>query len=128
MWEGEPHVNLALLNKVYIGTPHIAGYSADGKVNADNMVIEGLCRHFGLENRWHIEPPAIDIELSATDTTDDQYLRYYNPLTDSQKLKNAPEKFEELRGNYPHSARNSTKNRDFLHKTHVGVQVKVLFL
>jgi len=101
VWEGEPHVNLALLNKVYIGTPHIAGYSADGKVNADNMVIEGLCRHFGLENRWHIEPPAIDIELSATDTTDDQYLRYYNPLTDSQKLKNAPADFELLRGNYP---------------------------
>ena len=101
VWEGEPHVNLALLNKVYIGTPHIAGYSADGKVNADNMVIEGLCRHFGLENRWHIEPPAIDIELSATDTTDDQYLRYYNPLTDSQKLKNAPSDFELLRGNYP---------------------------
>ena len=101
VWEGEPHVNLALLNKVYIGTPHIAGYSADGKVNADNMVIEGLCRHFGMENRWHIEPPAIDIELSATDTTDDQYLRYYNPLTDSQKLKNAPADFELLRGNYP---------------------------
>lgn len=100
-WEGEPDISLALLNKVYIGTPHIAGYSADGKTNADNMVIEGLCRHFGIENRWHILPPSLPDGFKAGDSEDDTKLALYNPLEDSRRLKNAPEKFEELRGNYP---------------------------
>ena len=47
-WENEPRLLLPLLQRVWIGTPHIAGYSADGKVNADNMVVEALCRHFNL--------------------------------------------------------------------------------
>lgn len=100
-WENEPDISLPLLNKVYIGTPHIAGYSADGKVNADNMVIEGLCRHFGIENRWHITPPSLPGEFKLSGNEDDRKLQLYNPLDDSRKLKAAPEKFEELRGNYP---------------------------
>lgn len=100
-WENEPDISLPLLNKVYIGTPHIAGYSADGKVNADNMVIEGLCRHFGIENRWHITPPALPEDFKLSGNEDDRKLQLYNPLDDSRKLKSAPEKFEELRGNYP---------------------------
>ena len=43
VWEHEPHPDAALLDKVFIGTPHIAGYSADGKTNADNMVIDAIC-------------------------------------------------------------------------------------
>ena len=31
VWENEPAINLTLLDKVFLGTPHIAGYSADGK-------------------------------------------------------------------------------------------------
>ena len=100
-WEGEPDISLALLNKVYIGTPHIAGYSADGKTNADNMVIDGLCCHFGIENRWHILPPSLPADFKAGDSEDDTKLALYNPLEDSRRLKSAPGKFEELRGNYP---------------------------
>ena len=100
-WENEPNISLDLLNKVYIGTPHIAGYSADGKTNADNMVIEGLCRHFGMENRWHITPPALPDSFRPHGNEDDIRLALYNPLADSAKLKEAPHKFEELRGNYP---------------------------
>ena len=48
VWEHEPHPDAALLDKVFIGTPHIAGYSADGKTNADNMVIDAICQHFCL--------------------------------------------------------------------------------
>ena len=88
VWEGEPDINLELLHRVYIGTPHIAGYSADGKVNADNMVIEGLCKHF------HLACPAPILPPPAPPV-------FYNPLIDSEKLKSAPEKFEEWRGNYP---------------------------
>jgi erythronate-4-phosphate dehydrogenase len=52
VWEGEPDVKPALLAKVGIGTPHIAGYSFDGKVNAARMMFEAIVSHFGLSLRW----------------------------------------------------------------------------
>ena len=97
-WEHEPDISRVLLNKVYIGTPHIAGYSADGKVNADNMVIEALCRHFHLPLPPRIVPPPSSLPPSPLTI----YQKVgYNVMEDSQKLKNHPEMFEELRGNYP---------------------------
>jgi erythronate-4-phosphate dehydrogenase len=96
-WENEPSINTILLNKVYIGTPHIAGYSADGKVNADNMVIEGLCRHFGIPNPGKIMPPPLPSDFVYTGNP----LQLYNPLDDSIKLKRNPDDFERLRGDYP---------------------------
>ena len=97
VWEGEPNVNLNLLNRVFIGTPHIAGYSADGKVNADNMVIDALCQHFGLSHPGRILPPPLPTDLALSQSA----LDYYNPLIDSEKLKNNPSTFEILRNNYP---------------------------
>lgn len=114
-WENEPHIDLRLLEKTYIATPHIAGYSADGKVNADNMVMEGLCRHFGLEKPERISPPDLpryEVErlegllrtnhsANGAAAERDIALALYNPLNDSAKLKESPHRFEELRGNYP---------------------------
>lgn len=100
-WENEPNINLQLLNKVWIGTPHIAGYSADGKVNADNMVIEGLCQHFGLALPPRIEPPLLPNNAVTATDEDLRRLQLYNPMADSQRLKAHPERFEELRGSYP---------------------------
>ena len=96
-WEGEPNISRTLLYKTFIGTPHIAGYSADGKVNADNMVIEALCRHFSLALPPKIEPPKLPEEFLYTGNP----LELYNVMNDSRKLKTHPESFEELRGNYP---------------------------
>ena len=96
-WEGEPDISRTLLNKTFIGTPHIAGYSADGKVNADNMVIEALCRHFSLALPPKIEPPKLHEGFSYTGSP----LELYNVMNDSRKLKTRPESFEDLRGNYP---------------------------
>ena len=97
VWEGEPNVNLELLAKVFIGTPHIAGYSADGKVNADNMVIDALCQHFGLPYPGRILPPPLPADFKYTGSA----LDLYNPIIDSEKLKSDPSKFEFLRNNYP---------------------------
>lgn len=96
-WENEPDINRRLLERADIATPHIAGYSADGKVKADNMVIDALCRHFAIENPGEVVapslPPSFIYKGSALDL--------YDPLVDSEKLKSRPESFEELRGNYP---------------------------
>jgi erythronate-4-phosphate dehydrogenase len=97
VWEGEPKLNEALLKRVFIGTPHIAGYSADGKVNADNMVIEALCHHFRLSHPGLIVPPALPSGFQDTGSP----LDYYNPMVDSQQLKSEPSMFENLRNNYP---------------------------
>lgn len=115
VWEGEPSVNPDLLERVFIGTPHIAGYSTDGKVNADNMVIQGLCRHFALTCPPPILPPPLPDDFRLQGSLSDRYLQLYNPLNDSQLLKSAPEKFEEIRGNYPIRREMTLKNHNFMH-------------
>lgn len=96
-WEGEPAINRELLDAVFIGTPHIAGYSADGKVNADNMSIAAICRHFGLTPPPPILPPPLPEDFVYTGDP----LQLYNPMDDSRRLKTSPEQFEWLRGHYP---------------------------
>ncbi len=97
VWEHEPQVSLPLLDRVFIGTPHIAGYSADGKVNADNMVIDALCQHFHLPHPGKISAPLLPADFVYTGDP----LQLYNPLEDSKKLKNNPHDFEYFRNHYP---------------------------
>ena len=96
VWEGEPNIDTTLLYKVFVGTPHIAGYSADGKANATRMSLDALCRHFKLKGNYQINPPMPIDTPNAAD-----YLQLYNPMVDSLALKKHPEQFEQLRGNYP---------------------------
>ena len=100
VWENEPNINLELLEKVFIGTPHIAGYSADGKINATRMVLEALCKHFQLKADFHLQLPA-DPNAPYSDDEDTRILQQYNPFRDYDNLKANPEKFEQLRGDYP---------------------------
>lgn len=99
-WEHEPLINEDLLKVAYIATPHIAGYSADGKANATRMSLEALCRFFHIEAKFEIIPPALPLIEFSTDE-EEAFLQLYNPLLDSERLKNAPDKFEWFRGNYP---------------------------
>lgn len=48
VWEGEPRIDAPLLRKVRLGTPHIAGYSLDGKLLATRMLLEAMVRQLGL--------------------------------------------------------------------------------
>ncbi len=54
-WEGEPNINLQLLEQALIATPHIAGYSRQGKIRASQMVLDELSRHLRLDapHRYH---------------------------------------------------------------------------
>ena len=97
VWEHEPHPDAELLDKVFIGTPHIAGYSADGKTNADNMVIDDICQQFALPHPGKIAPPALPNDFHYTGSP----LDLYNPMDDSKKLKADASQFEQLRNNYP---------------------------
>ena len=51
VWEKEPHINVELAKKVTIATPHIAGYSLDGKMCGTDMIYKAACQYLGLPRR-----------------------------------------------------------------------------
>ena len=100
VWEGEPQIDLSLLNKVYIATPHIAGYSAEGKINATRQVLEAFAAYFGgaVVPTLALQPPVPAVVEAQSFA--DAALKIYSPHSDSSALKNNPAAFEEQRNNY----------------------------
>ena len=94
-WENEPNINPELLKRTFIGTPHIAGYSADGKANATRMVLKALA------NWANATGEAPNFDISIPEATPDRTGLQYSPLADSARLKAIPEDFEQQRGDYP---------------------------
>lgn len=101
VWEHEPGINRKLLEKAFIGTPHIAGYSADGKANATRMSLDAICKFFQIEADYKINAPAPASPIIHAKNHEEAILQIYNPVEDSTRLKNQPEQFETLRGDYP---------------------------
>ncbi|MBS0012050.1 MAG: DUF3410 domain-containing protein [Bacteroidales bacterium] len=111
VWINEPDINTVLLDAVDLGTPHIAGYSTDGKANATKIIIRQLADYFDLPLKdW--EPvslpdaaePVIDISgfTGSEIKIISQVISHTCPLErDSGKLKNNPALFEKLRNEYP---------------------------
>ncbi len=71
VWENEPEVNVELAKSVLIGTPHIAGYSFDGKVAGTEMIYHALCKFLGLPLRhtsgqFLEEPPLSKMAFTST--------------------------------------------------------------
>jgi erythronate-4-phosphate dehydrogenase len=52
VWDHEPEIDGRLLARVDIGTPHIAGYSLEGKLNGTAMVYRAACAFLGVEPTW----------------------------------------------------------------------------
>ena len=106
-WENEPNVDRRLLDLAFLATPHIAGYSADGKVNGSRRSLQHVARHFGLDaspfDRMAAPslPACFEYDETLRNGSFIPELRLYDPSRDSRNLKSAPEAFESLRGNYP---------------------------
>lgn len=110
-WENEPIINIELLEKCFIATPHIAGYSQDGKANGTQQIIRALSTHFDLPlNNWKPEglpnPDYPNIIIDPKNKSDQEILteavlHTYPIWEDDKRLRENPTKFEELRGNYP---------------------------
>lgn len=101
-WSGEPEIDRSLLEKALIATPHIAGYSRQGKIRATAMAIDAVCRHFGLEAAT---PDAEAVEPCAQTVTVRSAMDSYNPLEDTAALREAFAReggrgFERLRDSY----------------------------
>ena len=98
-WEGEPHISAQLLQRAFVATPHIAGYSAEGKTRGTAMVIDRLNAHFG----WNIQAKAVASctpTAGAVNVTLDRIALSYNPLDDTMRLRNNPQDFEAQRNHY----------------------------
>ena len=111
VWEHEPEIDLRLLQHVTIGTPHIAGYSADGKANGTAMSIQALSRFFklGLDD-WYppdVAVPAVtrlSVDCSGRSTAQvlaDLIRTTYDISADDRRLRTAPRAFEKQRSEYP---------------------------
>lgn len=54
VWEGEPQVSLDLADLCTLATPHIAGYSLDGKQRGTAQIYQAFCR-------WRGEPEQVQL-------------------------------------------------------------------
>lgn len=96
-WEGEPAIDLELLALADIATPHIAGYSAEGKIRASQMVLDAMTTFFMMP-RVTIDgplPPA-----AAQSVSKQAVLDSYDPTADTAALRANPADFEHLRNTY----------------------------
>lgn len=111
VFENEPHINKDLLEAITLATPHIAGYSLDGKANGTAMAVQAVSRHFGLGlDHWTParipgpDAPEILADTSGRGLTEllwEIYCRSYDISSDDRRLREAPGEFENLRGDYP---------------------------
>ncbi len=96
-WEGEPNINEQLLDKAFVATPHIAGYSLQGKQRGTAMILEALNRRYC----WNINPVVACTPLAGAEQISAEcILSSYSPLADTARLKAAPARFENMRNTY----------------------------
>jgi len=96
-WEDEPNISRPLLEKAFVATPHIAGYSLQGKQRGTAMIVEALNRRYG----WGIVPCQADTPPNGINqVTSEQIQASYDPLADTAKLKSSPVTFEQQRNDY----------------------------
>ena len=116
VWEHEPNLNPTLANSVNLGTPHIAGYSFEGKINGTKLIYDAFCNHFNFLNKWiyptdYSSKTTLNLKSgSMIDSFSDLFSSIYKIENDSNNLKqvymrnfsNAEriKKFDELRKNY----------------------------
>ena len=98
-WENEPNISRDLLDKAIVATPHIAGYSREGKQRGTAMMLEALNAFDG----WDIPIPEIAAPATgARDVTLAGIAASYDILADTAALKSSPATFESQRNHYPH--------------------------
>lgn len=111
VWEHEPEIDLELLKIVRLGTPHIAGYSTDGKAQGTAMAVQAVARYFGVTERLNWVPSSLPppqkpvIHLDATLPESEQVRlacqNTYDIGQDDARFRANAANFESLRGNYP---------------------------
>lgn len=110
-WENEPDLDLELLAATEIATPHIAGYSKDGKATGTQMSVKAISDYFVLSlDNWQPsgvelpENPVLELNgerLSEQQIISKAILHTYDIRNDDKLFRENPDLFEQLRGDYP---------------------------
>jgi erythronate-4-phosphate dehydrogenase len=107
VWEGEPKINTELMQKVYAGTPHIAGYSYEGKVNGTKIIYDALCEFTGKQPSWKPRLPDVEnCEITFPDKGSIEerlhhiFNRVYNIEHDDEKMRKLFDMDTETGGKY----------------------------
>ena len=111
VWETEPDIDTELLDLVDFATPHIAGYSADGKAKGTAMSVQAISNYFGFNlKNWFPKtiPTLQNTEIKIDDNENDDnkvlikcILASYDILFDDERLRKSINTFEKQRGEYP---------------------------
>lgn len=118
VWQNEPDVDPDMVNKAFVATPHIAGYSFDGKVNGTLMMFNALKMHLDSSKEFDIKkllplPEVPEIDLTAQKESDEKILLdaalwVYDIKRDDRDMRKASMKgekrgteFDRLRKEYP---------------------------
>jgi erythronate-4-phosphate dehydrogenase len=111
VWENEPDIDAGLLELAFITTPHIAGYSADGKANGTSVVVNFLSKIFNLSlENWYPKDipiaPSQNILIDCAGKSEEEIIRAavsyaYDIDRDVARLRLNPFEFEKQRGDYP---------------------------
>ncbi len=107
-WNNEPNVDVDLVNQVDIATPHIAGYSYQGKQMGTAMAVRAVARHFGISELYDFfpedepdhEPVLLDLKGKNHGQIAAVFQYNYPIFTDDFRFRMEPEKFEKLRSEY----------------------------
>ena len=102
VWEGEPQLDAEVLRDAMLATPHVAGYTAQGKANATMLAARALSAHFGWAwEGWYppeVTPPCPrEVSWEELLATMDAH---YPIAEESRLLKAAPSQFEPFRDEY----------------------------
>ena len=112
VWENEPQIDPQLLSLLFTGTPHIAGYSVDGKATGTTMSVQALGKFFDLPCRdWEVtevpqsvQPSEFSIDTAGKTPQEvlaDAILHTYDIRTDDAALRADVASFEKQRSHYP---------------------------
>lgn len=111
VWEPEPQLDLDLMALVSLATPHIAGYSLEGKTNGTQMVFDAFLQFKGLDNPGALNLAVESQVLADISSLEEAILCSYDVSADDQRMRAAlvdlaggeavGAAFDNLRRNYP---------------------------
>ena len=108
-WNNEPNINLKLLDMTDIATPHIAGYSFQGKQNGTASAVRAVARQFDINGLYHFyptcnlpehQPKRLELKGKTQGEITTIFQYNYPIFTDDFMFRMAPENFEKLRSEY----------------------------